>query len=134
MGYSSSSGSDGWGTCFGRSQTTPLTTAIIYPHQQVAKGTNTQLVPPAPFGFLKAECHKKEQGQGTNIHMQQGETALLCMSWFLAKCQSDKGSLGSDSALASGNPKKHSGNPKKLKWELRKKITDKQSTEDMTVP
>lgn len=101
MGDFSSYGNNGWGMWFGRSQTTPLITTITYTHQQVSEVT--QLATPSPFGFLRGESHTKEQGQGTNIYMQQGKTVLLYMSWFIAKSQSDKESLGSDSALA-GTP------------------------------
>ena len=62
MGDFSSYGNDGWGTWFGRSQTTPLITAIIYIHQQASKVTNTQLTPPVPFGFLRAEEPYKGTG------------------------------------------------------------------------
>lgn len=125
MGHFSSYGNDGWGTWFGRSQTTLLTTAITYTHQQVAKVTDTQPAPTAPFG-LRVESHTKERGQGTNTYVQQGQTALLCVSRFIAESQRK--------FRVRFCSRGHSGTPKKLKWELRKKITDKQSTRNMTVP
>lgn len=98
MGNFSSYGNKGWGTWFGTSQTTPLIPAITYTPQQVFKVTITQLTTSAPFGFLRGQSYTKEQG--TNTYVQQRKPALLCMSWFIAKSQSEKGSLWSDSALA----------------------------------
>lgn len=94
----------GWGTWFGRSQITPLITAIIYSHQQVSKVTVTQLTPPAHFGFLGAESHTKEQGQGTNRAKAQTSTCNKEKSISLHELvycyKLIWRSIGSDSALA----------------------------------
>lgn len=118
MGNSSSYGNNGRDTRIGRSQTTPPITSSAHTPQQVSEISNTQLKPPAPFAFFRAESHTREPGQGTNVYRQHGKPALLCVNWFIAKSQSDKGSLD---------------NPTKMKWELRK-ITDKQSIEDRAIP
>lgn len=128
MGNSSSYGNNGWDMRTGRSQTTPPTTSSAYTRQQVSEVTNTQLEPPAPFVFFQGR--EPYKGTGPRHKRLQATWQTSTSLRELVYCQKSIWQRKSGVRFCSHW---HLGNPKKVKWELRK-ITDKQSTEDMAVP